>query len=58
LLPEADGAAYDGVCRVFETSHIIGAVRQLAPILSVAAIRARLTSRPDEEHWAGRQSSV
>ena len=28
-----------------------GAVRQHAPILSVASFRAWLTSRPDEEHW-------
>jgi len=28
-----------------------GALRQNAPILSVASFRAWLTSRPDEEHW-------
>lgn len=28
-----------------------GAVRQHAPILSVASFRAWLASRPDEEHW-------
>ena len=28
-----------------------GAVRQHAPILSVATYRAWLASRPDEEHW-------
>src|SRR5262245_65636153 len=28
-----------------------GAVRQQAPILSVASFRVWLTSRPDEEHW-------
>lgn len=28
-----------------------GAIRQHAPILSVAAFRAWLASRPDEEHW-------
>jgi Uma2 family endonuclease len=28
-----------------------GAVRQHAPILSVASFRTWLTSRPDEEHW-------
>jgi Uma2 family endonuclease len=30
---------------------MVGAVRQHAPILSVASFRAWLTSRPDEEHW-------
>src|SRR5260370_26027846 len=30
---------------------MVGAVRQHAPILSVAAFRAWLASRPDEEHW-------
>ena len=30
---------------------MVGAVHQLAPILSVASFRAWLTSRPDEEHW-------
>ena len=30
---------------------MVGAVRQLAPILSVASFRAWLASRPDEEHW-------
>lgn len=30
---------------------MVGAVRQNAPILSVASFRAWLTSRPDEEHW-------
>jgi Uma2 family endonuclease len=34
-----------------ETNHMVGAVRQNAPILSVASFRAWLTSRPDEEHW-------
>jgi len=30
---------------------MVGAVRQHAPILSVASFRAWLASRPDEEHW-------
>jgi len=30
---------------------MVGAVRQQAPILSVASFRAWLASRPDEEHW-------
>jgi len=30
---------------------MIGAARQVAPILSVASFRSWLTSRPDEEHW-------
>jgi Uma2 family endonuclease len=30
---------------------MVGAVRQQAPILSVASFRAWLGSRPDEEHW-------
>jgi Uma2 family endonuclease len=30
---------------------MVGAVHQLAPILSVASFRAWLTCRPDEEHW-------
>jgi Uma2 family endonuclease len=30
---------------------MVGAARQHPPILSVAAFRAWLTSRPDEEHW-------
>src|ERR1700704_1495498 len=30
---------------------MVGAVRQHAPILSVASFRDWLTSRPDEEHW-------
>jgi Uma2 family endonuclease len=30
---------------------MVGAVRQHAPILSVASYRAWLASRPDEEHW-------
>jgi Uma2 family endonuclease len=30
---------------------MVGAARQHAPILSVAAFRAWLRSRPDEEHW-------
>jgi Uma2 family endonuclease len=30
---------------------MVGAVRQRAPILSVASFRAWLASRPDEEHW-------
>jgi Uma2 family endonuclease len=34
-----------------ETNIMVGAVRQHAPILSVAAFRAWLASRPDEEHW-------
>src|SRR4051795_11342766 len=34
-----------------ETQSMDGAVRQHAPILSVASFRAWLTSRPDEEHW-------
>jgi Uma2 family endonuclease len=34
-----------------ETDIMVGAVRQHAPILSVAAFRAWLASRPDEEHW-------
>jgi Uma2 family endonuclease len=34
-----------------EASLMAGAVRQHAPILSVASFRAWLASRPDEEHW-------
>jgi Uma2 family endonuclease len=34
-----------------ETNAMAGAVRQHAPILSVASFRAWLASRPDEEHW-------
>jgi Uma2 family endonuclease len=34
-----------------ETNIMVGAVRQHAPILSVASFRAWLASRPDEEHW-------
>jgi Uma2 family endonuclease len=34
-----------------ETNIMVGAARQHAPILSVAAFRAWLASRPDEEHW-------
>jgi Uma2 family endonuclease len=34
-----------------ETNVMVGAVRQHAPILSVASFRAWLASRPDEEHW-------
>src|SRR5712692_7535669 len=30
---------------------MVGALRQNAPILSVASFRAWLASRPDEEHW-------
>jgi Uma2 family endonuclease len=30
---------------------MVGAVRQIAPILTVASFRAWLASRPDEEHW-------
>src|ERR1700686_1365528 len=30
---------------------MVGALRQHAPILSVASFRAWLASRPDEEHW-------
>ena len=30
---------------------MVGAVRQHAPILSVASFRTWLASRPDEEHW-------
>ena len=30
---------------------MVGAVRQHAPILSVASFRAWRASRPDEEHW-------
>jgi Uma2 family endonuclease len=30
---------------------MVGAVRQQAPILSVASFRGWLASRPDEEHW-------
>ena len=30
---------------------MVGAVRQHAPMLSVASFRAWLASRPDEEHW-------
>jgi Uma2 family endonuclease len=30
---------------------MVGALRQRAPILSVASFRAWLASRPDEEHW-------
>jgi hypothetical protein len=30
---------------------MVGAVRQHAPILSVASFSAWLASRPDEEHW-------
>jgi Uma2 family endonuclease len=30
---------------------MVGTARQHAPILSVAAFRVWLTSRPDEEHW-------
>src|SRR5229473_2169442 len=30
---------------------MVSAVRQLAPMLSVASFRAWLESRPDEEHW-------
>jgi Uma2 family endonuclease len=30
---------------------MVGAVRQHAPILTVASFRAWLASRPDEEHW-------
>lgn len=30
---------------------MVGAVRQRAPILSVASFRTWLASRPDEEHW-------
>jgi Uma2 family endonuclease len=30
---------------------MVGAVRQQAPILSVASFRTWLESRPDEEHW-------
>ncbi len=30
---------------------MVGAVRQNAPILSVASFRTWLSSRPDEEHW-------
>src|SRR2546423_14284640 len=34
-----------------EIKIMVGAVRQNAPILSVASFRAWLASRPDEEHW-------
>jgi Uma2 family endonuclease len=34
-----------------EKNLMVGAVRQHAPILSVASFRAWLASRPDEEHW-------
>jgi Uma2 family endonuclease len=34
-----------------ETNVMVGAVRQHAPMLSVASFRAWLASRPDEEHW-------
>jgi Uma2 family endonuclease len=34
-----------------EVAEVAGAVRQNAPILSVASFRAWLASRPDEEHW-------
>jgi Uma2 family endonuclease len=34
-----------------ETNVMVGALRQNAPILSVASFRTWLASRPDEEHW-------
>src|SRR5258706_12896735 len=34
-----------------ETNVLVRAVRQHAPILSVASFRAWLASRPEEEHW-------
>jgi Uma2 family endonuclease len=34
-----------------EIKIMVGAVRQNAPILSVATFRTWLLSRPDEEHW-------
>jgi Uma2 family endonuclease len=34
-----------------EINAMVGAVRQHAPILSVASFRAWLASRPDEKHW-------
>ncbi|MFZ1097645.1 MAG: Uma2 family endonuclease [Xanthobacteraceae bacterium] len=34
-----------------EIKVMVGAVRQNAPILSVATFRTWLLSRPDEEHW-------
>src|SRR5262245_28807800 len=37
--------------RFSETNIMVGALRQNAPILSVASFRAWLASRPDEEHW-------
>src|SRR6266571_5334813 len=37
--------------RPLETNVMVGALRQNAPILSVASFRTWLASRPDEEHW-------
>jgi Uma2 family endonuclease len=39
------------VASFWKMNPMAGAVRPLAPILSVASFRAWLTSRPDEEHW-------